>query len=214
MFFFSLFSVFFPSRFKKFQSHRVESLESELQRVRRLAAERSLVASNRSMEISELRGSLSRVEQAVNSPPKELPLQTPGYETNQGHNQGRVHINRMGSVTFNNTGSAFRGGGGSGRTTTNNNEPIRAMPLASIASMNGGGSSSLSSSSSSSSSVGPVQVHVSRRGSIDIASTPVRGGVTSSSSLHSTRIIGPSPAAQRVRDRLANVRAQFASLRN
>lgn len=187
--------------------------------MRRLAAERSLVASNRSMEISELRGSLSRVEQAVSSPPKELPLQTPGYETNQNHSQGRVHINRMGSVTFNNTGSAFRGGGGSGRTTTNNNEPIRAMPLSSMAtmaSMNGGGSSSLSSSSSSSSSssVGPVQVHVSRRGSIDIASTPVRGGVSSSSSLHSTRIIGPSPAAQRVRDRLANVRAQFASLRN
>ena len=90
----------------------MESLESELQRVRRLAAERSLVASNRSMEISELRGSLSRVEQAVSSPPKELPLQTPGYETNQNHSQGRVHINRMGSVTFNNTGSAFRGGGG------------------------------------------------------------------------------------------------------
>ena len=58
--------------------HRVHSLENELQRVRRLATERSVVASNRSMEISELRGNLSRVEHAIHSPPKEPVQSTPG----------------------------------------------------------------------------------------------------------------------------------------
>jgi hypothetical protein len=168
------------------------------------------------MEISELRGSLSRVEHAlVDSPPKEqnqaiVPLQTPGNPTPMQQSQ-RIHINRTGSVSFN-AGSAFRRG------------PIRATPLSSSTlgttlGTNAGKSATTSSSSSSSSSssinnsgstttAGPVQVHVSRRGSIDISSTtPLRSTTVSTRG-------GPSPAAQRVRDRLANVRAQFANLRN
>ena len=179
-----------------------------------MAQERSVVASNRSMEISELRGSLSRVEHAlVDSPPKEqnqaiVPLQTPGNQTPMQQSQ-RIHINRTGSVSFN-AGSAFRRG------------PIRATPLSSstLGTTNVGKSATTSSGSSSSSSsssinnsgstttAGPVQVHVSRRGSIDISSTtPLRSTTVSTRG-------GPSPAAQRVRDRLANVRAQFANLRN
>lgn len=172
---------------------RVENLEAELSRVRRVAKERSVVASNRSMEITELRGSLSRVEQALDSPPKEtnyVPLQTPGptpmQSLSQQQQQQRVHINRTGSVSFN-AGSAFRV-----RSFSDSNEsgPIRATPL-------------LGSTTNS----GPVQVHVSRRGSIDISSsTPLRSTTNNRG--------GPSPAAQRVRERLANVRAQFASLKS
>jgi|TARA_B110000208_G_C11697759_1_gene404686 hypothetical protein len=173
--------------------HRVESLEGELQRVRRLAAERSVVASNRSMEISELRGSLSRVEHALDSPPKEVPIaSTPGPTPSL--QQQRVHINRTGSVSFN-AGSTFR------RSAANERVPIRATPSSRLGSVK---TTTLQDG-------GPVQVHVSRRGSIDISSTstPLRNTAT----LNSSRV-GPSPAAQRVRDRLANVRAQFASLRN
>jgi len=192
--------------------HRVHSLENELQRVRRLATERSVVASNRSMEISELRGNLSRVEHAIHSPPKEPVQSTPGPV---GSTHQRVHINRTGSVSFN-AGSAFRQ-----RSATNERIPIRATPsssslLASTLSSSSRMGSSTLSSLSSTKEVGPVQVHVSRRGSIDIASmnqstsTPM----PSTTAMHSSRGPGPSPAAQRVRDRLANVRAQFANLRN
>ena len=191
---------------------RVAGLESELSRMRRLAAERGIVASNRSMEISELRGSLSRVESALDASPQGkgessesvdggddldlLHMQTPGAtpigggDTRGGHDARRLHVHRTGSVSFNTAARSLQQSG-----------PIRAMPMRSIESVvaaTGGSTRSVS---------GVANIHVSRRGSINITTktpnTHTGGGSR----------VGPSPAAARVRERLSAVRAQFASMK-
>lgn len=197
---------------------RVAGLETELSRMRRLAAERGIVASNRSMEISELRGSLSRVENALDSSPQGkgsssesvaggddldgLYMQTPGAtpmaggNMREGRDAGHLHVHRTGSVSLNTTAqsSQWRGYQASG--------PIRAMPMRSIESV-----AAAATGGSTTSVPGVANIHVSRRGSINITTnTPnVRPGAGSR--------VGPSPAAARVRERLSAVRAQFANMK-
>ncbi len=193
--------------------------------MRRVAAERSVVASNRSMEISELRGSLSRVEKAVHnqSPGKGgaddgrggngdggVALQTPGptpYPDNSLSNTAqRIRLHRTGSVTFNSNASAFQQRSSRVGALGRSSGPIRAMALGGTASSSSAAASTSAAVSSALRAPGVSSVHVSRRGSVDIRTAATPSATTSARA-------GPSPAAARVRERLASVRAQFASMR-
>ena len=200
---------------------RAANLESELSRMRRLATERGIVASNRSMEISELRGSLSRVENALDSSPQEkrvgnetktsrtddldeLYMQTPGATPwNGGSRPGNriendLQSHRTGSLSFNTVASSLQ------RRGYQTSGPIRAMPMPSMKSSETSSGQNISNARVP----GVASVHVSRRGSISITTnTPrIRTGPSNTT-------VEPSPAAARVRERLSAVRKQFASMK-
>lgn len=197
-------------------SNRVDGLEGELSRMRRLATERGVVASNRSMEINELRDSLSRVEKALDSSPRqkpgfdgkstdpinaetlsELQIQSPGATPLPVSSD---KINESLNISGHDSRMSMHMIGSSSHTRRLDKDgPIRALPMPSLDSSqpdfkftSAGGSS--------------AKIHVSRRGSISITT-----GTPSVASVGSR--VGPSPAATRVRERLSAVRKQFAMMK-
>lgn len=183
--------------------------------MRRLATERGVVASNRSMEINELRDSLSRVEKALDSSPKAK-MKTDAITADESTApSSEIRILSPGATPLPmDTGNNYEDSASASRNSSmigSSNQarrldlsgPIRALPMPLPEQSTSHNSMVTKVPSYSSSS---AKIHVSRRGSISITT-----GTPSVSSVGSR--VRPSPAAARVRERLSAVRKQFAEMK-